>query len=217
LKTPVAIQKSSIQLLLHQQRSAEEYKQGLQQVLLDTERLEDLLQRLLRLARADLTASGAGVRDLQRVSIPDSCEAAMNRMQPFAESRGVDLKFCSTGQATVQADPDDLLVIWSNLLENAIRYSARGQTVSLSVNGSKAGSTTVRVTDEGCGIAQEHLSRIFERFYRGDQSRARDTGGSGLGLAIVKALVEGYAGSVAVTSELGHGSTFEVALPQAGP
>lgn len=217
LKTPVAIQKSSLQLLLHRDLPAEEYKRGLQQALRDVERTEELLQRLLRLARAEQAASGAAPRETQAVALSESCETALARMRPYAESRGVRLQFVPDGPARVKADPDDLLVVWSNLLENAIRYSGRDQQVTLSVEAGRPRPAwaSVVVADQGCGIEAAQQMRIFERFYRGDQSRARDTGGFGLGLAIVKTLVEAYGGSVGVESEPGRGSRFEVKLPLA--
>lgn len=213
LKTPVAIQKSSLQLLLHRDLSAEEYKRGLQQALRDVERTEELLQRLLRLARAEQAAGGATPPESPAVPLSESCEAALAHMRPYAESRGVSLEFVPDGTARVKADPDDLLMVWSNLLENAIRYSGREQRVTLSVQAPLGRWASVVITDQGCGIEPEQQPRIFERFYRGDQSRARDTGGFGLGLALVKTLVEAYGGSVAVESQPGRGSRFEVKLP----
>ncbi len=212
LKTPVAIQKSTLQLLLHREMSAKEYKRGVQQALSDTERMEDLLQRLLRLARAEQVATGREGQN-EPAALSASCEMALARMQPFAESRGVVLQFVPNGEARVAADPDDLLAIWSNLLENAIRHTPQGRTVLLKVDASGGQDATVTVADQGCGIDSRHHARIFERFYRGDQSRARDTGGTGLGLAIVRTLVEAYGGSISVDSEVGRGAIFSVKLP----
>jgi signal transduction histidine kinase len=171
LKTPVTIQKSTLQLLLHHDLSAAEYKQGLQQALQDTTRIEDLWQRLLRLARAEHEAAAASGRDLRRVDLASSCEAAVAQMQPYAESRGIILQLDRNGSASVDAEPDDLMVIWTNLLENAIRFSPERGIVALKINARADAQGTVTIQDHGCGIAPEE--RIFERFYRGDVSRAR--------------------------------------------
>jgi signal transduction histidine kinase len=110
------------------------------------------------------------------------------------------------------ADPADLELVWSNLLENAIRFSPDGETVSLKLN-SSGGFGYIEVADSGPGIPAEELTQIFERFHRGDSSRARTTGGYGLGLAISKALIEAYGGDIAPQSALGEGTRMVVSLP----
>jgi signal transduction histidine kinase len=213
LKTPVAIQKSTLQLLLHHDLSAAEYKHGVQQALQDTQRLDSLLQRLLRLARAEQAAAGATSPDLRSVELSSSCEAALSQLQPYADSRGVALQLACDGVVYVKANPEDLVLIWSNLLENAIRHSPKDGTVLLKINTPSGHNVIVTVKDHGCGIDAEHQERIFERFYRGDESRARDTGGVGLGLAMVRTLVESYGGAVSVESAKGQGAAFMVTLP----
>jgi signal transduction histidine kinase len=213
LKTPITIQKSTLQLLLHHGLTVDEYRTGLQQALRDTQRVEDLLQRLLKLARAEHGTTGTPIRHLEFVSLFSSCEAALIHMQPYAESRGVVLEMLGNGSARVRADMEDLVLIWSNLLENAIRYSPRDGHVVFTVDGCEQRMATVTVQDNGCGIEREQHERIFERFYRGDQSRARETGGVGLGLAMVKLLVERYGGTVHVDSDKDRGATFVVSLP----
>ena len=213
LKTPVAIQKSTLQLLLHRDLPAVGYKHGVEQALRDTQRLENLLQRLLRLARAEQTATGDASDVLRPAELSSSCEAALAQMQPYAESCGVLLQLAGDSGAWVKADPEDLVLIWSNLLENAIRHSARDGTVLVKIDTSAGGNAIITVKDHGCGIDPEHQQHIFERFYRGDESRARDTGGVGLGLAMVKTLVECYRGTVCVDSARGEGAAFVVTLP----
>ena len=102
--------------------------------------------------------------------------------------------------------------VLSNLLNNALRYTPHGGTITLSLS-QQNGQTVICVQDSGAGIAADHLSHIFDRFYRADESRSRDTGGTGLGLAITKALVEAHEGTIEVDSQgLGHGSTFFIRL-----
>ena len=115
----------------------------------------------------------------------------------------------------MRADRRALDQVLANLVENAIKYCGSGSTVRLTaaVEGERA---SIAVADDGPGIAAEHLPRIFERFYRVDAGRGRDSGGTGLGLSIVKHLVEAMGGRVNVTSAPGKGSTFTVSLPAAG-
>lgn len=214
LKTPVTIQKSTLQLLLHHDLTVAEYKQGVQQAVRDTIRLENLLQRLLRLARAEHDATAVPRRDLQPVEVVGSCEAALAQVQPYAESRGIALQLIRNGTARVKAEPDDLTLVWTNLLENAIRFSPERGSVVLKISATSDGEAVVMVQDHGSGIDPEHQQRIFDRFYRGDDSRARDTGGVGLGLAMVKTLVEAYGGNVSVESARNEGATFTVKFPR---
>ena len=98
-----------------------------------------------------------------------------------------------------------------NLIDNAIKYSSQGSTIRITVE-QKGDETTISVQDNGCGIAQEHLPRIFERFYVIDKGRSRKLGGTGLGLAIVKHIAQVHGGHVTVESSLGKGSTFTIHL-----
>jgi two-component system sensor histidine kinase BaeS len=120
----------------------------------------------------------------------------------------------TTEPLSVNGDRVALERVMFNLVENAVRYSPTGENVTVRV--SKAPPwIEIQIIDTGGGIAPEHLPHLFERFYRVDKARSRTHGGSGLGLSIVKALVEAHGGSVSVSSEVGHGSTFTVRLPAA--
>lgn len=123
---------------------------------------------------------------------------------------GLDL---APGAERVQADADGLRQVLVNLLDNAVRYTPSGGTITFQAT-SDASGFTLAVRDTGSGIPREHLSRIFERFYRADPSRSRDEGGTGLGLAIVKHIVEGHGGSVTAESALKEGTTMTVRLPR---
>ncbi|MEI8079980.1 MAG: ATP-binding protein, partial [bacterium] len=103
------------------------------------------------------------------------------------------------------------------LLENALTYSPAGGMVTIAAVADAAGRLQIQVRDHGCGIAPEHHARIFERFYRVDKARSRESGGTGLGLAIVKHIMQAHGGQVAVTSTPGQGSTFTITLPPVGP
>jgi signal transduction histidine kinase len=212
LKTPVAILKSTLQSLLQQPRAAEEYRIGLEQALDDMDRLEQLLHMMLRLARAEQWSTNGGARSVEVVDVGATCRSALDLLHPLSPEKKVQVEFSSDGPMPIRADGDDLRLVWSNLLENAIRFSPDGGRVQLrAVRDGERGR--VEVEDHGPGIFPEDLPRIFERFYRGDSSRARNTGGYGLGLAISKALIEAYGGSITAESSLGHGTRMVVLLP----
>ena len=213
LKTPVAVLKSTLQSLLQRPRAPQDYRQGLENSLEDLERLEQLLQWMLRLARAEQWAHGALRRDLQVIDVGATCEEAIERIRHLAEERQTAVHLTKNGRVPLQADPEDLQLIWSNLLENAVRYSPAGGTVEVAVEHSNGEPARVIFADQGPGIPASDLPHIFERFYRGDPSRTRASGGFGLGLAIVKALVEAYRGTITAQSTPGKGTRMIVELP----
>jgi heavy metal sensor kinase len=213
LKTPVAVLKSTLQSLLQRPRSSEQYREGLEQSLEDLERLERLLQWMLRLARAEQWAHGALRRDLEVIDVSATCEAAAERVRPLAESRRAHIRLNMNGSIPFRADPDDLQLVWTNLLENAVRHTPEGGTVEVSLHRENDGLAQIVFADHGPGIAPEDLPHIFERFYRGDPSRNRATGGFGLGLAIAKALIEAYGGTITADSAPGRGTRMIVELP----
>jgi signal transduction histidine kinase len=215
LRTPIAVLKSTLQSLLHRPRTSEEYRAGLEQSLEDLERLEQLLQWMLRLSRAEQWAHGALRRDLEIIDITPTCEEAVERIRNLAHARKTTIHLSTNGPVLFRADPEDLQLVWINLLENAVRYSPEGGSVEVAVMGKEAGPARIVFADHGAGISAEDLPHIFERFYRGDPSRTRTTGGFGLGLAIAKALVEAYGGTITAESSPGNGTRMTVELPAA--
>ena len=212
LKTPVAILKSTLQSLLQRPRAAEEYRAGLEEALEDMARLEKLLHSMLRLARAEQWAAGSTRRDLDLVDVALTCQAAVERLSPISRERNVAIELNTDGAMAVRADAEDLELVWSNLVENAIRFSPAGDRVQVRLR-AEGRRGYVEVEDNGPGVPPEELAHLFERFHRGDNSRARDTGGYGLGLAISKALVEAYGGTITPESAPGHGTRMIVSLP----
>lgn len=212
LKTPVAILKSTVQYLLQKPRSSTEYEAGLTQSLEDVERLENLLQGMLRLARAEQWAYGTLKRNLESVDVASTCEDAIEGLRGLAHAHHADIKLNAEDGIVCRADAEDLQLVWINLLENAVRYSPQGTTVNVKVARSNHKARVV-VEDQGPGIPAEELPLIFERFHRGDASRNRKSGGFGLGLAIAKALVEAYGGTITPESAVGRGTRMVVDLP----
>ncbi len=213
LKTPAAILKSTLQSLLQRPRTPEEYRAGLEQCLEDMARLEKLLHSMLRLARAEQWAAGSLQRDLAHIDLRSTCDAAVDSIRPLAQQRGVQIQVSSNGPIPVRADPEDLELVWINLLENAVRFTPPSSSVRVLV-GSDPQHGVVEIVDSGPGIPEDELPLIFERFHRGDASRARDTGGYGLGLAISKAVIEAYGGSITPNSEPGIGTRMVVSIPK---
>lgn len=133
----------------------------------------------------------------------------------LCEDKGIELKADNIAVGKMHGDKDALHRMIANLLENASNYTNKGGTITVSLTAVGSG-LTLRVSDTGIGIPPEALEKIFDRFYRVDESRTRAKGGSGLGLSIVKAIAESHQGTVVVTSEVGVGTTFTIALPAIG-
>lgn len=213
LKTSVAIVKSTLQTLLQRPRPESEYRAGLESMLEDCGRLEDLLGRLLRLARIEQWAENGKNRNLGTTEVTSTCEAAISRIQALAHARNIQIELTAPQEVHLQADPEDLEVIWVNLLENAVQYSPGGSRVAIRVIRNGGGTACVCVQDSGPGIPEEQLPHVFQRFYRGDPSRSRSTGGFGLGLAICKAMVTAYGGQIEAVNRDGQGTEMRVQLP----
>jgi two-component system sensor histidine kinase SenX3 len=177
----------------------------------EAERAGQLIDGLLDLSRIE----AGGAADGARLEIGSVVAAAAGRVQPLADQRGVRLVTRpSPDTLVVQGDEDQLVSAVTNLLENGVKYSDDKGAVEV-VSGGADGWVEVVVRDAGIGIPAKDLERIFERFYRVDRARSRDTGGTGLGLAIVRHVATNHGGEVLVESEEGVGSTFTLRLPAA--
>ena len=213
LKTAVAVVKSSLQLLGLRPRTAAEYHAGLERCLADSARLEDLVAKMLTLARVEDGTPAPGP--------PPACDivACIQRtiadLDTVAELRGVQVAFAPPPAAVpVPLATDDCLLVVSNLLLNALQHSPQGSTVAVRLSAHDA-TIELAVEDHGEGISPDTLPHVFERFYRGDPSRARATVGAGLGLAICKAVIERAGGTITIASQPGKGATVTVSLPTA--
>ena len=210
LKTAVAVMRSSLQVLMMRTRSQEEYTLGLDRLLEDNGRVEDLIARMLTLARMEThpLAGDPGA------SLCGVTRDAVDRLRSFAEVHHVRLVGCIEQTCEVGTTPERLEVLVSNLIVNAVQHSAPGTSVDVRVE-MKAGCAVLRVSDRGPGIGAEALPHLFERFYREDTSRSRTTGGAGLGLAICKAIVDGAGGSIWIESAPGAGTSVTVSFSMA--
>ncbi len=177
----------------------------------EAERLGRIIEDLLDLSRIE--AEEGPVRE--PVPLHLAVGQAVDRLQGLADLRRIHLEVVVDQEVSVLGDSRQLVSAVHNLLENAVKYSDSGSTVRVEVGDRKDG-VAVAVVDHGIGIPERDLGRIFERFYRVDRARARDTGGTGLGLAIVRHVAHNHGGQVSVTSKEGEGSTFTLLLPR-GP
>ncbi|KQO63485.1 sensor histidine kinase [Curtobacterium sp. Leaf261] len=181
------------------------------QLITESERLGALTKDIIELSRLQ---SVDAIEASEEVGIDGVVEAAVDTNAVVAASRGIAIAREKKSKLRVIGDPGLLQIAVSNLIANAIKYSPDNTRVGVGVRSTK-GFVEIAVTDQGVGIPEADLDRVFERFYRVDPARSRATGGTGLGLAIVKHVVGNHGGSVKVWSQTGKGSTFTIRLPEA--
>ena len=205
LKTAVAVVRSTIQVVMLKTRTPEEYRTGLTRALEDTERLESLVQQMLSLARIE----DAPQRDAPNIDLSDSVHHAIEDLRSIAHYAGVQMDSSSSEGTRIALSPDHARTLITNLVLNAIQHSSPETDVNVSVD-CQPQAVILTVQDHGCGIPSEALPHLFERFFRADPSRARETGGTGLGLAICKSIVDQAGGTIRVASEPAVGTTVTV-------
>jgi two-component system phosphate regulon sensor histidine kinase PhoR len=182
-------------------------------IIRHVDRLNAIIEDLLYLSRIEEDRGGAGlVLDVVRLS--DVLSAAVRECSPLAAERGVDVSIVPDGGIEARLSSQLFGHAVVNLLDNAIRYSHSGGRVEVRAF-REGGEVVVAVRDEGIGIAEQHQSRIFERFYQVDKSHSRDLGGTGLGLSIARHIAGAHRGTLTVTSKLRQGSTFFLRIPDA--
>ncbi len=208
LRTPVSVLLTQTQGTLNRERSAAEYRETLEACQRAAQRMRRLIESLLALARLD-----AGQETMKRLpfDLSASVRDCVESLQPLANERDVKIH-CDLTATECVGDSERLGQVVTNLLTNAIQNNQPGGEVRVTLE-ARDGVTALAVADNGVGISPADLPRVFERFYRADQSRS--TGGSGLGLSISKAIVEAHGGTIEVTSEVGKGAAFTVRLPAA--
>jgi signal transduction histidine kinase len=217
LKTAIAIQKSTLQLLEQGKASEAEYREGIARALEDTARTERLVANMLLLSSIEHAQQSPESSDAPNVhsSLEETLQIAADRLEPLAQMKGVVIDLKLDGARRVAGKESELSLLWMNLIENAIQHSAASARVVVDVSDAKPGACHVRISDCGSGIPAADLPHIFDRFYRSDSSRSRATGGFGLGLSIAKAIVVALHGSIHVESTPQRGTTVEVILPKA--
>lgn len=209
LRTPISNLMTQTQVALGKARSAEEYREVLYSNLEEYDRLASMIADMLFLAQAD---HGLLVPRQETVDLARETAKLFEFYEVLAEERGVAL--LRRGEGCVRGDAAMLRRALSNLLANALRHSARGGTVEVSVEGMPPKQLRLAVINTGESIPPEHLGRIFDRFYRVDASRHREGEGAGLGLAITRSIVVAHGGEIVAASEGGI-TRFEIRLPSA--
>lgn len=210
LQTPLAVMRTELDVTLANPSLAPEAVEVLESAREEIDRMTRIVRNLLTLARFD-----EGTLRLLRAPVPlcDLAQESVASMATLAKERGVAVAV--TGDdAEISGDAEYLRLVVTNLVENAIKYSGEGSSVVVTIV-ARGDEATLAVSDDGPGIPAEAAEHVFDRFFRADRSRSKDSGGSGLGLAISREIVEAHHGRVELKTEVGVGSTFTVVLPVA--
>jgi heavy metal sensor kinase len=210
LRTPLTFMRNQVDITLARDRSIEEYQAALHGLDGDIARLTGLVSTLFTLARSD---SGNLPIDRAAVRIDEVIRSLIQQYEPRAESSQVHL-IVQSSPATVSADEDLLMQALINVVDNALAHTPEDGVITVG-NRMEGESVLIWVADNGDGIAQEHLDRVFDRFYRVDSGRTRREGGAGLGLSLVRPIVAAHGGTVSIASSPGRGTRVTIALPGA--
>ncbi len=210
LKTPLSTMKILLQTVLYQDSfDTDMTKEFLGDIDKEIDRLSYVVSDLLTLVSID---SGKMRLNAAPLLIRDLVQENVKRLSPLARERGIELEFAGRENAEVMGDTMKLNQVFYNLIDNAIKYTPRGGSVRVDLT--RQGKTVfTRIIDNGIGIPKEDVLHIFDRFYRVDKARSRETGGTGLGLSIVKQIVLLHSGDISVSSVENEGTTFVVELP----
>ncbi len=203
LKTPLAVVKGTLEVLIRKPREREHYETKIQFCLKELNRMARLIDQLLMLARYE---SNKMTPHIVEAALLPLLENVVERIIPTAQAKNIAITVNHADNAHIVADPGMLEMMFENILSNAIKYSLYGSSIAIEVK-CKEDNVICSISDQGIGIPEEKLNAIFERFYRVDESRSSSTGGLGLGLSIVKKLAGLQQIRVTVTSETNQGTT----------
>ena len=211
LRTPLTSIQGYTETLLDSAPGNDHSREFLEIIRKSALRMSRLTEDLLTLARVE---SGEQRFEIESTAPADLLQEAVQSFREIARTQNVELIVEDQAEARVGADPEAIHQVFSNLVDNALKYAPSGGRIILGARPVAEG-VEFYVQDFGPGIPSEHLARLFERFYRVDKARSRESGGTGLGLAIAKHIVLAHGGSIRAQSELNHGSTFLFTLPLA--
>ena len=210
LRTPLTSIQGYAETVLEHEQLTDTTREFVEIIRKNAMRMARLTEDLLVLARVE---SGERNFKLQSATPQELLEEAVQTFQEIADSRGIELAVMNTATASVLVDRDAIHQVFGNLVDNAMKYGEEGRKILVGACETEDG-VQFYVRDFGAGISSEHLPRLFERFYRVDKARSRESGGTGLGLAIAKHVVRAHGGAINAESELNHGSTFYFTLPR---
>lgn len=208
LRTPLNNLRGEGEVALAQPRTDDEYRRVIESMLEEQTRLERIVESLLFLARAEQRRETVAQKNLELRPVVN---AIVEYYRPLADEKKLTLVCNGTGRAF--ADPDLLQRALGNLLSNAIEHIPQGGSIRVEIAPHEPQGVEIRVIDNGCGVAEEHLPHLFDRFYRVDAARAGGAQGSGLGLALVRSIMELHGGSAHIASVAGEGMTVTLILP----
>jgi heavy metal sensor kinase len=210
LRTPVAVMRTRAELSLRKARSADEYRDVITEVLAELEKTSGLIEQLMFLARAD---SGSEAPHFAATNIADVLREACHQGSALAEAKQIAFQeHISKDSMWIQGDAGSLRRLFLILIDNAVKYTPASGQIEVSLQRND-GFAVAQVRDNGIGIAEADLPNVFERFYRADKARTRESGGVGLGLSIGRWITEVHAGTIEVHSSPGRGSIFQIRLP----
>ena len=210
LRTPVAVMRTRAELSLRKARSADEYREVIAEVLTELEKTSGLIEQLMFLARAD---SGAETLHFAATNVAEVLREACHQGSALAEAKQIAFQEHIPGESMwIQADASSLRRLFLILIDNAVKYTPASGQIDVSLHRND-GYAVAEVRDTGIGIAEADLPNVFERFYRADKARTRESGGVGLGLSIGRWIAEVHSGTIEVHSSPGRGSTFQIRLP----
>ena len=209
LRTPLAVIQAESTLALQKERTESDYRKSLELISQEANDTSAILDKLLLLARAD---AGKEQLSFEKVNLKKLLSDLASDVEILCREKGLEFQLSQMKDLIIKGDKAKLKGLFLNLLDNAIRYTPSGGTVSVSL--AREGQlAVVAIRDMGIGISPEHIPHIFERFYRVDKARSRAEGGSGLGLAICQYIAEIHQGKIEIETQVGKGSTFSVLLP----
>ena len=210
LKTPITSMKIlADSLLMQPDVPVELYEEFMNDIVHEIDRENQIITDLLTLVKMDKTEADLNIAS---VAINDLLESILKRLKPIASKRNIELVLESYRPVTAECDEVKLTLALSNLVENAIKYNVAGGWVQVTLDADHK-FFYVTVDDSGIGIPEEYQDKIFERFYRVDKARSRETGGTGLGLSITKNIIQMHHGAIKVASKEDEGTTFSVRIP----
>ena len=210
LKTPITSMKVLAESLLQNERATtKDYHEFMTDIVDEIDRETKIINDLLALVKTDKQNA---VMNFSETSINKLIDVIMRRVTPLAEKRGIELSYESYREVTAEVDEVKLSLVISNLVENAIKYNVDNGWVRITLNADHK-FFYIRVADSGVGIPEDAKDKVFDRFYRVNKDRSRDTGGTGLGLAIARAAINAHGGTIKLYSESGKGTTFSVRIP----
>jgi len=212
LKTPLNTIDGYLRMIRERQLGGklEDYDEIIDRSLERTRGMRQLILDLLDLTKVETNTGKRNITDTDMCLI---ARTAIETMQPYSIQRDVTIKLECPGNTVIKADPNEMEIIFNNLISNAIKYNKEGGTVTCRINEMES-SVEITVTDSGIGMTQQEMDKLFQDFVRIKNEKTRNITGSGLGLSIVRKLVESYKGSIKVTSEPDKGSTFIVNIPK---